>query len=535
LAIKNTAGQLLPYHYTSGNEYSERFSLDPSQFPPAMAVYSLSSENRISLLSSLSSQPSCSTVRDVAALVCGATDAESRHNAALAAFLFLDMHEEGGDSVGSDDDPEIQGLANLIAAKLISTPAQKESLTAEAALATLGLLHQRAYVLDEASLLAVLSYTDAHDSWTTQEASCMAIHIMQKSLPGDKLDDFIVQYLLQRHFRPLFSRSTSKLTAAGRPSYYDDGAGPASAMLQTPSWKSHGNELLILSRFSWTVANSTEQLIASQWPLFTPPFLSLIEDDQTAVRQRGLETLCVFLGKCSPLMLESSGMRRVLQDAVFPTLMFLPTVTPEKESVRLLRPAYEALLLLSHGGSSSTAANGRPMLDRLLREGIFAGYYHTPESPLIVEVLMKYTATIVQQLGISAVKHLHDLISLFSSIMLDPFALAYPPSVLAVTEALNATLVNCWPRVSAPIHTEEILHCLTVCWLRTCDAEASSQPWAKEIGLLKKELTSNAAMLQGIWLQQNPSPPPKMIEVIKQEPSLVTLFPLLDVGELVDE
>lgn len=59
------------------------------------------------------------------------------------------------------------------------------------------------------------------------------------------------------------------------------------------------------------------------------------------------------------------------------------------------------------------------------------------------------------------IKH---IIPLLSQIMSAPFATAYPPLIDASINAVEAVLVNVWPRVA--YHRGEILQGLVICWCR---------------------------------------------------------------------
>jgi hypothetical protein len=113
-----------------------------------------------------------------------------------------------------------------------------------------------------------------------------------------------------------------------------------------------------------------------------------------------------FLSKCPPNILTSTGIGTVFQDAIFPTLLYLPSLTPEPESITLLRPAYAALLALAKTDEDTGSAGRRKQLDKLLRDGVFAAYHHASEYIHIVEVLMDVTADIVSALSIYSAKHL---------------------------------------------------------------------------------------------------------------------------------
>lgn len=159
-----------------------------------------------------------------------------------------------------------------------------------------------------------------------------------------------------------------------------------------------------------------EDFISKQWPLFIPVLLTLLDDGTTRVRRAGLLILPTFLEKFPDHILASTGLASVFEDAVFPTLHFLPPLTPEAESVELLEPAFSSLLVLAGkldqrvktGQCVSRMPRAR-LLDRVLRDGVFAGYSHAKEYPRVVCLLFIVSRDIVgmgRGMGLHAVKHL---------------------------------------------------------------------------------------------------------------------------------
>lgn len=140
--------------------------------------------------------------------------------------------------------------------------------------------------------------------------------------------------------------------------------------------------------------------------MYTPVLLTLIEDQKTSIRVRGLRALKVFIEKCPPRVLSTTGIGAVLQDAVFPTLLFLPSLTPEIESMALLDPAYQALLALAKSDVDIQGKARRQLLDKVLRDGVFAGLHHASEHIRIVTILLTIATDIVNALSIYAAKHL---------------------------------------------------------------------------------------------------------------------------------
>lgn len=139
--------------------------------------------------------------------------------------------------------------------------------------------------------------------------------------------------------------------------------------------------------------------------------LTLADDTATPVRRRGLLILTDFLTKFPDKTLHDTGLAQVFEDAIFPTLSYLPSLTPEEESVELLVPAYSALLCLAKkqpaiGKDGVARAPKNRFLDRMLREGVLGGYFHAKDHVRIVEVLCQQTVAILEEMGVHAVKHL---------------------------------------------------------------------------------------------------------------------------------
>lgn len=142
------------------------------------------------------------------------------------------------------------------------------------------------------------------------------------------------------------------------------------------------------------------------WHLFTPVLLTLAEDESTDVKSRALETLAVFVGKCPTQVLHTTGIGLIFEDVTFPALLYLPSLTSEEESTKLLVPAYDVLIRLAETHQPPQSLNRRRLLDKVLREGVFAAYSHASQYARIVQILMESMASIVKCLGIYSIKHL---------------------------------------------------------------------------------------------------------------------------------
>ncbi|KAG9257559.1 uncharacterized protein F5Z01DRAFT_671154 [Emericellopsis atlantica] len=315
-------------------------------------------------------------------------------------------------ATAADDDARAATLGRLkksvttgLGGTAIAEDVEGQALTAEAALACLVELQTKWQVeMDDESLRQVLAYTDAGDGWTTEEAAAMAGQLVDAALPEHKVPSFIVESILQQHLRPLFSQSTTKVTASGRPVLFEQGEPRAYRGLETPSWKRGG--LQIMSLFRWAVQHADDIVIRDHWPLFTPVLLTLIEDEDTAVRVHGLGTLGAFVDKCPLRILATTGIAKVFEESMFPSLLFLPTLTPEDQSVEIIKAAYKVLLILAKKDPDTKSSARRHLLDKMLRNGVFAAHDHASQYMRIVETLMTTLISVVDALEIFAVKHL---------------------------------------------------------------------------------------------------------------------------------
>ncbi|KAH6635214.1 hypothetical protein B0J18DRAFT_472244 [Chaetomium sp. MPI-SDFR-AT-0129] len=361
---------------------------------------------------------------------------------------------------------------------------------------------------------------------------------------------FITETVLQSYLRPLFSRSRpATVTASGRKAAYPDqddsgaggprrgGASLLEETAQTKPWKY--TDLRAVPVLGWAVKEADSHLLATHWPLFTPFLLTLADEPASSplLLRAGLLMLSEFLAKLPAATLHATGLAQVFEDAIFPTLSALPSLTPEDESMLVLGPAYGALLQLARkvgqptaSNSSSSIGDGKTatsrknengdggvlkkqhaLLDKVLRDGVFMGYFHAKEHVRIVAELCSWTARILNELEVHAVKHLKDLIPMLSAILTDPFGPSAPETLLAAVKALQAVLTNCWPRIPGSPWQDEIINALVLCWLHVLEQEGEEDKVSSEqerprgeesknrrFGLVKKELRLTARALAAV-------------------------------------
>ncbi|KAH8594490.1 hypothetical protein B0O99DRAFT_625064 [Bisporella sp. PMI_857] len=373
---------------------------------------------------------------------------------------------------------------------------------------------------DPETLLPAIAFVSSRDSWVTSAI----IRTAQKHLSHYNSQvtsrEFIVNFLLQNFIRPLFSKSRpSTITSTGRkaiPSSEPPKRFDAAAETRDKPWKYR--KPYAVTVLEWTVQNASEGIISQNWNLFIPPLLTLIDDPSTSVRLRGLNILSTFLPKFPSPILAQTGLAPVFEDAIHPTLLFLPSLTPVEESVQLLPAAYVALNALCDARFAEKNDKERiKFLDQVIRRGVLPGYQYASEHPAIVHILVKELASTTGKLGIHSVKHLKDILPILSAILEDPFTAA---ALLRTSiKTLEATILNAWPRISEPVHRMTILKSLVLCWNNVTKSEVSEDVTAaltKVANLFVKVVEKNdEAGIKG-----------DMAKLVQADPRLEKLFGL---------
>ncbi|KAH8202972.1 hypothetical protein TruAng_002806 [Truncatella angustata] len=381
------------------------------------------------------------------------------------------------------------------------------------------------------------TYSNAHDPWSSSSSAAVAHSILDKQLPdkGKKIA-LITSTIISNFLRPLFSKSRpATVTASGRKAEFVETSRYAGSF-NDPSeqdlkpWK-HSYRYAI-SVFEWAVSKSDHDMLSKHWHQYTPVLLTLLDEPQTDIKVRALHIFSAFWERCPPGQMAAVGLADVFEQAIFPAVLYLPTLTPEDESIQILNAAYPALFQIA-GMAYPEAEIAEPVkqpafthsqrktIDNIIREGLLVGYRHTNEHIQLNECFCKKMVSIVNGIGILAVKHLKDIIPMASEIMTEPFGTKYPPALLAANQLLQATMRCCWPRIGG-YHTE-IIRTLANCYLNIEDEDTypSGSPSQED---LKAALSQTSAILAAI-LKSGDTPLSEVVSpLIEKEPRLKPLF-----------
>jgi tRNA nucleotidyltransferase (CCA-adding enzyme) len=344
----------------------------------------------------------------------------------------------------------------------------------------------------------------------------------QSPTPGELTSD-LMTYFLQLTIRPLFAKTqTQQVTSQGRkvqttvlPKKYERSH-------DEKTWK--GRDSYALDLLRWVIAAADTGLVEKNWHAIVPPLLSMLDDIDTEYKAQGCELLKLLLDKTPPILLKRTGLGEVFEEALMPCLGYLPTLTPEDQSARLLSAAYPALISLSKILDSTSPTTSSQftsprikLLDTLIRKGILMTFTYCLEHAKITTVTTKNLAVILHLLGLECIKHLSFVLPMLSSILTHPFVTASPSLLLESVKALQTLVLNAWPRIH--VYKTEVLKCVVVPWIRIQQEEGGGDGF----GGIKEECRTTVQMLRDA-LGEDEGFEAEVAELVKADGRLEGLF-----------
>ncbi|KAM0717596.1 hypothetical protein Q7P37_007448 [Cladosporium fusiforme] len=305
-----------------------------------------------------------------------------------------------------------------------------------------------------------------------------------------ELTSALASHFLKLTIRPLFAKAKpDSVTEQGRKKAAT--GLPAKITSEdervTKPWKGE-KDAFALVLLKWVVSNSLDEKSTERlWPLLVPPILTLVDDWEIAHKRLGAELLHSLLRATSPQLLSRTGLGPVFEEALMPCLTYLPSLTPEPDSVAILSTAYPALFTLtksrfpfpSPDKTEDTHRRDRvKALDNILRKGILHAYAHSGQYPGVTRVLFTNLVPLLNDLGIDSVKHLQFILPMLAESLTQAAKTKQSDLLLASLRALQAVILNGWPRM--PEYRVEMLKALTVSWLILQEA-AGNQPGLKDV------------------------------------------------------
>lgn len=357
------------------------------------------------------------------------------------------------------------------------------------------------------ALDVVMAYQLRHPEKSNVKDAVAAVQASREEnghVNGGELSSSLVRHFLTLTIRPLFAKAKpTTVTDAGRKNTATVLPKKMTAENMDEStkkpWKNE-REAYALDLLRYCVQTLDERTVEEVWPLVLPPLLTLVDDWEAKYKTFGVQLVQTLLKVTPGPLLARTGLGDVFEEALMPCLTFMPDITPEQESVRLLNATYPALLALAAArypsslSSISTSNVSDPsrqrinFFDTMIRKGIIYGYTYSSNYPRITSTLFKHVIPILEALGIDSVKHLQYLLPILSETLCHPLADAQIDTLIDATKVLQAVVLNGWPRMTQ--YRGEVLKGLTSAWLSVDSAET------EQASLLRKDMKDVVAMLR---------------------------------------
>lgn len=352
------------------------------------------------------------------------------------------------------------------------------------------------------ALDVVMAWQLRNPDSTDADAAIEAVRATRVEQTDSELPSRLASHFLQLTIPPFFfPQNEASLNAL-------------EASRQPAPWKEPGARY-VLELLEWSIGALGHKEKEAKWHLLVPPILKMIDDVDAAWKARGCHVLGVLLNAlrrpptangslkktgnrqtCTDF-LQRTGYHNVFAEALLPLFTYIPSLTPEPEAVPLfneLFPTLTALASLLPAKNSKGSTQGG-LLDRIVREGVFAPLAHFPTPsafPELATIITSHLPALVGYLGIESVKHLPHMVPLLSTILQEPFVVNHEALTMSTLKAYQAVMQNTWPRV--PAHHEAIMMGLCLCWGR-CMEEPSNLEHVRHV---KEELQQTIAMLDTV-------------------------------------
>ncbi|GAB7362295.1 hypothetical protein MBLNU230_g2313t1 [Neophaeotheca triangularis] len=431
----------------------------------------------------------------------------------LYAFLVATLETENADRVYSDFSTTIKRIFELNLSEAYNFKPLLDGKALAKALNT----KPGPWMKD--ALDVVMAYQLRHPDQAKAEEAIEAVKAHQDQDCNGELTRALVSHFLKLTIRPSFAKAKPQsVTTEGRkniktvppPKIGIQSASEA----ETKPWKSE-KEAYVLDLLLWSLQNLSPATVEDVWPLVVPPLLTLLDDWESKYKTLGAELTHFLLAVTPPSLLTRTGLGQVFHDALFPCTTFIPPITPEHEALALQDATYPALLALHAARFPSTststtdpttASKGKEKsLTILLHRTITNLHALTPYAPLQTALLTHLTP-LVDNLALATTPHLQTLVPVLKHLLCSTQTTL--PTLLAATKALQAVVLNAWPRIAVAATGAgngnrgqsgwwvEVLDAVCGAWGSVAGLEGGGVE--EEIGVLKGELRQLVRLLEGL-------------------------------------
>ena len=352
------------------------------------------------------------------------------------------------------------------------------------------------------ALDVVMAWQLRNPNVTDTTAAIEAVKTSRGEQTDSELPLRLASHFLQLTIPPLFAqnKATSNALEASR---------------QPAPWKEAGNQYA-LDLLEWTIGTLGQETMKAKWHFLMPPILGMIDDVEVQWKAKGCHMLNLLLERLQSVghvdgsktavskqgssnFLQRTGYDNIFADALLPMFTYIPSITPEHESVSLFKEALPAVTLLALllPTNSSQGDNREQLLDKVVRQGILSPLAHlpTPSSyPELATLITSHVPVVLGHMGIDTVKHLAELVPLLSAILQEPFALGHVRLLDSTFGAVQSVMVNGWPR----LHNHRAAMMMGLCMLwRTC-VEEQKKGGSQGVERVKTQVKEAVAMLDAV-------------------------------------
>ncbi|KAL1798990.1 hypothetical protein ACET3X_003027 [Alternaria dauci] len=352
------------------------------------------------------------------------------------------------------------------------------------------------------ALDVVMAWQLRNPNVTDPTEAIEAVKVSRAEKTDSELPLRLASHFLQLTIPPLFpqNKPTSNALEASR---------------QLAPWKDTANRYA-LDLLEWTISALDPKTIEAKWYLLMPPILKMIDDVAVEWKARGCHMLGLLLGNLhqtvvaddakksmarqgSANFLQRTGYHNIFAEALLPMFTYIPSITPEAESVTIFKEVFPTVTLLAQflPADTSKGDSRERFLDKILREGVLSPLAHflTPSSYAgLATLIMSHVPDLLGLMGIGTVKHLPDLVPLLSVILQEPLELSHKPLLLSTLKALQSVLLNAWPRI--PAHRGTVMMGLCLLWSRCIERQKMIDD--EDIKHVTSEVQESVAMLDAI-------------------------------------
>jgi tRNA nucleotidyltransferase (CCA-adding enzyme) len=369
------------------------------------------------------------------------------------------------------------------------------------------------------ALDVVMAWQLRNPDSTDADAAIEAVKASREKQTDSELPSRLASHFLQLTIPPFFPQNKAA------PNTYEATRPPA-------PWKEPGAQY-VLELLKWSMGALSRKEKEARWHLLVPPVLKMIDDMDAVWKTKGCHLLGLLLESFrqpstgdelskaankqgSTNFLQRTGYQNVFAESLFPLFSYIPSLTPEPEAVPLFEEVLPTLttlaLLLPDESSKGSTRYG--LLDKIMREGILAPLVHFPTPsayPELASVLTSHLQVLVGHMGIESVKHLSSILPLLSTILQEPFIISHRVLVMSSLKALQAVMLNGWPRIFG--YCAVIMLGLCLCWGR-CMEDSSALTHVEEV---KQEIQETVAMLDAVMQAVDDAPTQAKWEDEKRE------------------